>query len=190
MDIERIDKTHLKITLCKADMQELNIDYKMFSYNDQASRAIIRSMLAKANRLTGFAYTRCRLLIEVFPHADSGCTLLFTRLKAKYRSGRLRLTNVQNPVFCFSSADALMTCAEKIKDFGDYRFSSHLYFLNGKYYLSILNKVGYYGKIKDAFSEFADRRCPQIDVFYRERAQLICENDALSMLRNAFCKSK
>lgn len=183
MDVELIDKSHLKISLQKSDLQHYNITFESLSYESDRTRGLIKEILIKASNLTGFSYMRCRLLIEVYPDFDSGCIILFTKLRKLNSIKRLKLkAGSRSMIFCFDNADDLMFCIERLYNDRKLYENSSLYLLSGKYYLAVTAKIGTGRRAYLTLSEFASINCSQNENYYTERGKLLCKDDVFNKI--------
>lgn len=191
MQIEKLDSKHLKITLEPTDMIKYNISFKKLEYSDEHSRNVIKEILKRAYSLTGFVYTKCRLLIEVLPTSDSGCVLYFTRMRDK-DPVKLRIKNHSaQTIFRFKNSADLIQCAEKLSNCNFCpNFDNSLYCYKNKYYLIVSTKFTLSKKVLMFLCEFSDK-CPPIQkAIVAERGFLVQKENALAKIGAAMQKDK
>ena len=174
MDFELIDNTHLRVTVKRESLTKHGLTYDMSSYKDEASRRLIKTILYKAHQITGFCYTECKLIIEVFPISDGGCEIYFTRCP---RVARLKRKNGGvSYIIRFSDAEAFIRCAECINQqfIGDIVANS-LYFSGKEYYLYVQLSDGLNDNLVMDLCEFGEIAEVQNHEYYKERMSMISD---------------
>ena len=191
MNVELLDPAKLKISLLEPDMKLLNITFSRLNYDDTQTRKILWSLLHDAGRITGFNYSKCRLLIEVFPSSGGGCVIYFTRLEEKNR--RLRKTKPKpcrifsfddpnNLLFAIDALTSLQSAPQNDKYIPELK--SALYRMKSKYYLSVTAPPVFADRVSCVLNEFGcfDGALPN-DSFFAEHGEVVCE-DVLGKFKN------
>ncbi len=102
MKMQLLSSDSIRIVLTFEEMQELDMDWTDFDYNDTKSRRIIWELFDRAREETGFDASTDRLLIKLFPKRNGGCELLVSKL-SDTDSGE-----EEGRAFIFESADDLL----------------------------------------------------------------------------------
>lgn len=129
MNIELQSPERLVLQLSHSDLTALGLTYHSISYTSETSRAVLRHLLSDAAEQTGFDVNSGKLLIEVFPAPNMGCTIRFTRFGHK----RLRRLQAPEGVYEFATADAMLSCMEQLYKAG--ASGGSLYGKDGRYRL-------------------------------------------------------
>lgn len=100
----------IKITLSPHDMNSLQITYRQMDYSDQKTRTVLQKLLELAQQKTGFSCPdHGKLLIELFPVAEGGCTVIFTVISTE---------EMECIVFSFSQLETMIQAAVKAVEQG------------------------------------------------------------------------
>ena len=175
MDFELIDNTHLRVTVRRESLNKHGLTYDMFSYKDEASRRLIKTILYKAHQITGFCYTECKLIIEVFPISDGGCEIYFTRCPRVIR---------------FSDTEDFIRCVECMKQqYIDDIMANSLYFSGKEYYLYLQISDNSSDDLLMSLCEFGEMAAVQNHEYYKERMRSI-SNCAVQKMREVLQNRK
>ena len=98
MEFKRIGSQGLKITLNSTDMERLHITYESVDYADIHTRQAVNRLLELAKNSTGFELPAAKLLIEVYPGQDGGCTFYFSPLDDGIHSLLTSQGDGRNPI--------------------------------------------------------------------------------------------
>lgn len=105
----------LKVTLAPRDMASLGITYEQMDYSDPQTRSILTRLLEAARKRSGFSCPdNARLLIELFPTLEGGCSILFTVLEQRAKVNPTAQAE-QTFAFAFPSLDPLGQAAAKLE---------------------------------------------------------------------------
>ena len=111
MRFEKIASDKIRIILTEQDLKRYNITYRQMEYSDPATRSLLQALLILAEEKAGFDCSdRSRLLIELFPAAGGGCSVVFTLLGKQ--------ENIRCCVYSFPKLEILIQCAVKAADLG------------------------------------------------------------------------
>lgn len=172
MDFELIDNTHLRVTVRRESLNKHGLTYDMFSYKDEASRRLIKTILYKAHQITGFCYTECKLIIEVFPISDGGCEIYFTRCPRV--TGLKRRNSASSYIIRFSDTEDFIRCVECMKQqYIDDIMANSLYFSGKEYYLYLQISDNSSDDLLMSLCEFGEMAAVQNHEYYKERMKLI-----------------
>lgn len=149
MKIEPIGTDCVKITLNKADMKKMGIEYDQLDYNDDKTRTILLELLDTAQLTTGFDGLSAKLFVEIFPGENDGCVFYFTILsKTKTVRPTLHTQHIgrlpdfaskiypKPVIFSFDNADTVLTAAAQLFSVCSHRiYKSSLYRMDTQYLL-------------------------------------------------------
>lgn len=159
MDIEMISDNKIKITLKREDMQKLDISYSEFDYSSMNTRRIIWTLLCEAkNSLSMDIDLFSKMMIEVLPEKEEGCTVFFTMLEEGTCSAQSKIMirkNLKPCIFEFETAEELMAALEGMGSFPADTLNDSELFLMGERYRLIVSTMGR-GSVclPDYFTEF------------------------------------
>ena len=148
-----------KIELDRDDLSALDITYQQMDYNDSHTREVLQGLLKRIGVPGGFDGETGRVLIEVFPRANDGCTVQFTSLETAPSAIRMKKAKGETLVFEFDGVDELIDGVRVLgeirsEDQGD--FDAEFYEIEGVY-----RAVVYVGRderrLPHIFGEFARR---------------------------------
>ena len=106
-----------KIELDRNDLTALDITYQQMDYNDSHTREVLQGLIKRIGVPGGFDGMSGRVLIEVFPRANEGCTVQFTSLEAAHSSLiRMKKVRGETAVFEFDGENDLIDGMTAIKD--------------------------------------------------------------------------
>lgn len=126
----------LKIELSGTDLSELGITYDELDYKSERTRSVVHELLHRIGAENEFDPSG-KMIIEIFPRGDDGCTMYFTSVRESALAvKRRRLHDVS--VWEFDSADSLISAMDYFKSINR-KLKSSLYLHSGKYRL-ILNE--------------------------------------------------
>ena len=98
-----------KIELDRDDLSALDITYQQMDYNDSHTREVLQGLLKRIGLPGGFDGESGRVLIEVFPRANDGCTVQFTSLEAAPSTAiRMKKVKGETAVFEFDGINELI----------------------------------------------------------------------------------
>ena len=188
MDFITVDKTKLKVILTPRDVESL-----AFSDNSDISesetKAVFKSILAKAKCKTGFSADDCKLFVQCFPSKDGGCELFITKLSEMSTDGHRKYGVARFLFRTFSLDNALSACSYLAK--GGYAFRSDIYYddstgyclilalpklpsytshIPDKLYLSRLGEFGEYSELSN------EKR-----LYIKEHCRLLCAANAVKV---------
>ncbi len=143
MNIQKESSNSLRVELSAQELMEFDLSYEQLNYREKKTKNLFRKILEGAEKITGFSYTRSKLLIEVFPAPQRGCTVFFTRLS----SGK-RYRQLAPQVFAFPSSESMLSGLETLK--ATPHVKSELYYWNHRYLLILKEPVPH------ALSEYGD----------------------------------
>lgn len=188
MDFELIDNTHLRVTVRRESLNKHGLTYDMFSYKDEASRRLIKTILYKAHQITGFCYTECKLIIEVFPISDGGCEIYFTRCPRV--TGLKRRNSASSYIIRFSDTEDFIRCVECMKQqYIDDIMANSLYFSGKEYYLYLQISDNSSDDLLMSLCEFGEMAAVQNHEYYKERMRSI-SNCAVQKMREVLQNRK
>lgn len=110
MNMHLESPARLVLDLSSGDLARLGLTYQTISYTSPATRMALQHLLADAAEKTGFDPENGKLLIEVFPAPDLGCTIRFTRLDSK----RLRRVEEGVRLYEFQNCESMMAAMEQL----------------------------------------------------------------------------
>ena len=186
MEFSLVSPEKLKVTLLPDDLARLGLSYEEIDYQDENTRKALTDLLAEGKAAAGFQPRGAKLYIEVFPSAQGGCVIYYTRLSGgeAFTKGRL-LPGPPPIVFAFSDLDTLLQAGAQT--FHLYRqriLASALYALGREYRLVIhpldigdhlsTNFLGEYGRFVGIGNVLV--------AYIEEHGELLRQSDALEAL--------
>ncbi len=188
MDFITVDKTKLKVILTPHDVESLAFaDNSDISENE--TKAVFKSILAKAKCKTGFSADDCKLFVQCFPSKDGGCELFITKLSALVGDGHRKYGVSRFLLRTFSLDNVSNACGYLSK--GGYAFRSDVYHdestgyclvlalpkfpsytshIPDKLYLSRLGEFGEYSELSN------EKR-----LYIKEHCRLLCAGNAVKV---------
>lgn len=179
MQIEMIDKLHLKVELDNNDMNLFSVSRTSFLEKNTQAKIVLRSILKNAYEQTGFDIFSKKMIVEIFPTIDNGCILLFS-ISPKTTGRKFKVTSL-NKSYVYMTDDInnildmakvlpnkMLLCENSLYKYKNYFFFyfSQSFKLN-KHFLLIL-------------SEYKFKKSKLPIQFLKEHAKLICKNNAIS----------
>ena len=143
MMIEKLDVSHIVITLSKEDMEIFNLDFKTLEMNNINSRKLIKRLLMLASRRTGVDVVNKKLVIDFFEY-DGGCIFIVNFKEKNYSKKKLYRVKkeIGTKLYIFETIDDMLSCLETLYKTGYAFYKSAVYNLNNEYSLIITtNKV-------------------------------------------------
>lgn len=172
MYIEILNEKRLKVELEQIDMQKFNIDRNSFLYRDFNAKRALKSILKDAHKQTGFDIFNARLTVEIFPTANDGCLIIFTKMLPK----RFKATTIKDKfVFAFSSIDNLLDCL-KIILHKESLMKSIVYKLKSNYYLVLDNRLRFDKSVLLVINEFATEKSKLTKTYLDEYGEIVFKN--------------
>ena len=137
MELLRVTRSKLKISLDKEDMARFSLSGERMDYEDESTRRAFRKILSEVREQTGFDTEKERVMIRVFPSKDGGCEMFVTRIDEDLPP----LSEEEPPsprevFFRFSDLAALISAASLLVESG-YEKESALFGGREDYYLSL-----------------------------------------------------
>ena len=80
MELLRVTRSKLKISLDKEDMARFSLYGEKMDYEDEQTRRAFRKILSEVREQTGFDTEKERVMIRVFPSKDGGCEMFVTKI--------------------------------------------------------------------------------------------------------------
>lgn len=127
----------LKIELSGTDLSELGITYDELDYKSERTRNVVRELLHRIGADAEFG-AQNKMLIEIFPRGEDGCTMYFTTVREGAPIVRRRTHEIT--VWEFDCAEALMRAVDCLKQ-RNFIIKISLYLLGGKYRLVINDHI-------------------------------------------------
>ena len=119
MKIEGIKNDRIVVVLSDEDMRELDITYDEMDYQNIETRRVIWTVLDKAQQSLGKPIsTDGRLLIEVNPSENGGCTICFTVIPqcGTAQSAKPVMRKSTEPIlFCADNENACIDAFKRLK---------------------------------------------------------------------------
>ncbi len=170
-----IDNLRLKVELSNEDMQNLEIRRSSFLEKSERAKLVLKSILKQAAEQTGFDVFSSHLLVEIFPMANEGCLMLFTRSPKKPKIRYKLVKNTQNYIFLFDEIENFFAFCEKA-NFNDFKEENSLYLFKEKYYFSFTLNKKFAEQYKLLISEFSAKQVSINPSFLKEHATLLSNN--------------
>ena len=179
MIIQQLDQKRLLINLSKNDLAAFNLSTNKFSFNDEATKLIIREILSLAVIKTGLIIKDRSLSVEALPHKE-GCYILATlRTKSGRKKYHIKRNN-DNILIRFDHAQDMLNAIDIIFCSNAKLIRSDLYSKDRYYYLS-LQTYSLPKKTKALLSEYGKIfRCNALTLsVLNESSNIIRQKDAV-----------
>lgn len=167
MELIKISRNALKVTLSREDMELYDIEFDMLDYKNIETKRVIWSILDEAKRSLGFEVARDSLYIQAFRSKCGGCELFVS--KGLNEESKIAL-------FKFSSSESLIQGCARIDNCG-YTESSKVYIgEKNEFYLELC--------ATDEDYIYLDELAVRLQYnqgFLAEHTKLICENAVKTM---------
>jgi len=175
MQIQKTAADSLRVELTAGELQEFQLNYQLLNYREEKTQRLIKHILLHAADLTGFSRQNCRLLIEVFPAAEQGCTMYFTRLEQKKK----RYRRSSPHIYRFSDVEHLFLAVEQLHAHPSAK--SELYLLQNRHILILHHPV------KLPLAEYGESIPAKKTTlaYIREHGKLLCAPFAVKTLLQA-----
>ena len=201
MNVERIARNKIKITMSKHELEYYHIDVKSMSYGSQQAREMFMDVMRLAEVREDFYNENSQLVIEASISADSGFAMLITRIdeeddfenlqrmiKSKVKKVESRKKNILSHtplVFAFGDFDILVAACKEIEIYEP--FHSSLYKYNEQYYLILyMGNAIFVNDVDCILSEFGKKCGFHGEVMVKEHGRCLIPGDAVRILNRKF----
>ena len=158
--------------LSAPELQSFHLTYGQLNLQNGKTQCLLQSLLSTAGKMVGFQKGKGKLLVEVYPAPEQGCTIYFTALTPVSK----RYRKLPPKVYQFETCEDLLQGAAC---FGNHAPVSEAYrYKNG--YLLIVHNASAHG-----ITEFA-KSLPFSSAFLahvREHGTLLCKPNAVERLQ-------
>lgn len=189
MEINRISSARIQILLSETELEALDLSYRLITWEDRKTRALIHDMLEIAEQETGFQHKGERMLIEVFEPQHGKCGFLFTLLPSNSAHTGRRHFRVIHPfspqLYRFDGCEELLSAVQAVAHLDcKIKSRSRLFRLGDAYLLAICPLNGWDQRIEYIFCEFGKKLVYStcIAAALEEHGQVIAKGDVLSRL--------
>ena len=143
MRVEELTAQAILVELTGDDMKKLRITYEQMDGADVETRRVIWTILDRVRHaLRRDIDPSSRMTIESVPTAEGGCVLFFT-VPPLSENGVRQVLHIRreaaNLVCMIETADALLRCAERMRERGEPLPESRLYLWQDRYVLLVQN---------------------------------------------------
>lgn len=167
MELIKISRNALKVTLSREDMELYDIEFDTLDYKNSETRRVIWSILDEAKRSLGFEVSRDSLYIQAFRSKCGGCELFVS--KGLKEESEIAL-------FKFTSSESLIQGCARVDNCG-YTESSKVYVgEKNEFYLELCATDKDYIYLDELAVRLQYNRG-----FLAEHTKLICENAVKTM---------
>lgn len=198
MTIELIDKTTVKVTLTKFDMEVFGVTYENMDYKQVHTKRLFNNIQNKIKQELNMNFFDKKLLIEAFPFEKNGCILYISSGESKNTINNFINNNIASfknnkstfntpLIFDFENIENLISLCKIL--YGAYShiiLKSSLYYMHEKYklliytYFKLDNKIS---MISEEFGTFCGKGpCPESLI--QEHGNLIAEDNAIEIIVN------
>lgn len=132
MNIGREADGSLRVELTASELANFELCYERLNYQDEKTRRLLKTVLKNAGAMTGFTQGDRRLLIEVFPTPQKGCTVYFTPFGNRPK----RYRQILPRIYRFDSCENLLAALERLSN-----IDHELYQLKEQYWLIVQEKT-------------------------------------------------
>ena len=144
MELLRVTRSKLKISLDKEDMARFSLFGEKMDYEDDQTRRAFRKILSEVREQTGFDTEKERVMIRVFPSKDGGCEGFVTKIGEEEAPppAPADAPPPREVFYRFGSFSALSLAAALLAESG-YEGESALFGKKEGYYLSLAAEERY-----------------------------------------------
>lgn len=186
MNIIKIGKDAMKISLCNEEAEELGFSNKESEENMKAS--FIRLLIRTKEQLD-FVVMEQKIVGEIFSGNDGGCEIFVSRVEAQDKVYKEKIPQeaIKKPrqlasVFVFDRIDNLISATKRLMEIGYNRTSSVYYDEENEKYYIILEDVS----IKDIKYSFLAEYARAIkggrNIYIKEHYKCLCKNNGVKIL--------
>ena len=159
MILEKIDDTRLLIALSDEDMKSMDLSFKKLNWTDDTSRKVIKKLLYRAKKETGFSTDDNKLMIEAIPQSN-GCFVLVTLLAQKSHDNLPRKfykikRDFKPFIFSFKNSEHLLCAIERIYKLQDKFLKNKIIFFKDQYFLILYLRGFISSRISAILSEYS-----------------------------------
>lgn len=210
MEIIMISNSKLKVMLCENDLKHFELNAEQLDYSNTETKRMFWDILSQAKHQTGFDTDGQRVLVQLYPSKEGGCEMFVTKIgemtneresKTKHRTPihdkcssfmiNPKRNSSNNECLCtiaFENTKNLIEVCRRLDCIGYLGVSSAYSCDNGKKYLSLSDVDLTADTELDEFSFILEYGSPEnsknIEYYILEHGNIICKNDAVSVLAN------
>lgn len=187
LKIEIVDEKTVKVSLTRADMDDLNVCYDGLDYKNPLTRKMIVEVLEIIKSRLNLDLTEEKLIIEAFPYIDGGC-ILYIKINSEKRivAAKKQKPSFNTPIiFRFKDINELsMGVSFLSKLYFHIILESSLYLLDDSYYLLIYSYFKMDDRISSALSECGEfyGKGAVKSAFLKEHGKELIKSDAVKKL--------
>ena len=184
MTIERIDNSRLLISLCKYDMERLDLQEKNLTLKNPYFKDTIKAILSVAMCESGISGKGKKAYIEALPY-DEGCFIMVSFVEKEKRDKKYRVRKKKNHIYIFSDFEDIISLCDKLLKRDEKMGGNCVFECTGKYYLYIEDCSTQCEKLIEEFGKKI--LISTIDIArFNEYANIIAKNNAISKIGHAF----
>ncbi len=178
MELIRISKEKIKISLTKAELDAYDLTVESMDYGHKRTQKAFRELFVEAKEQTGFETDGEKVFVQIFRARDGGCEIFISKIEQRSEPETRKKPKNKEELYAFSSlGEMLLLCAGLVRL--GYAERSSAYVSNGVFYIlfSGLNEI------QAALAlEYGRRREDRSRAYINEHFSLIRKNDAVQML--------
>lgn len=133
MELIKISKDKIKISLSKAELREYDLTFEELSGTEEKTRRAFRQMLICAKEETGFESDGKKAFVQIFRSGNGGCEIFVSVI---HTENEIREPKAKAKMFLFSEISSLLSLCRTLKRFSG-EIESNAYFDGQKYLLEL-----------------------------------------------------
>lgn len=203
MRIEKINENKIKVLIGSSEAKELNITEKMIAYNTPEVQRMFRRAIAIAEESANFYIDGAKLFVETIPSYTDGIGMLITKVCSEQEleaavnncsyKGKIRRSEIppvsgavrrgRKYIYKFDDFDDV--CRASVQLIGRFDGLSHLYKLDGEFYLFLMpSDPAFMCDVDTILSEFSQkvRHGQYVHGRLNEYGELMIRGNAVSIL--------
>lgn len=184
MTIEKIDNSRLLISLCKYDMERLDLQEENLTLKNPYFKDTIKAILTVAMCEAGISGKGKKAYIEAMPY-DEGCFIIVSFVEKEKRDKKYRVRKKKNYIYIFTDFEDIISLCDKMLKKEEKTSGSCVFECIGKYYLYIEDCSAQCEKLIEEYGEKIEISAIDIARF-NEYANIIAKNNAITKIGHAF----
>lgn len=184
MTIEKLDNSRLLISLCKYDMERLNLREDNMTLKNQEFKDTIKAILSVAMYEAETSINGRKAYIEALPYED-GCFLLVTLVYKEKRSKRYKVKRKKKALYHFDDFEDIINMSYSLTSQGISCGNTRIFESEGKYYLYCEDCSNCFERIVREYAQRISLTNTEIARF-NEYGNVIASGNAIKKIADSF----